>query len=359
MPDITLDNGLVQLELDSGSYADAKEQGLSMEEYLQEREEKAGFDLAHPNSKELTAFERQLMANNIAIGSANFGVDDFIKASPMSKYLFPEFVSQSIYMGMNMGKLEVKLDDTYSVKTRISNAAARTHAFDVEGSDLTAKRKVKEGSAFPRATIKTKDKAVETRKVGIEVNFTYDALKRMTILKAQNVFQLIGWNLSKQITQRALQVIKDGDGNTGTASPISETATTTWKYSDIVNLLLQPNQGMEFTHAVVNKAFLEKILTDATNFNQFQSVNILEGFVKSGEPMNFFGINWKTHPDMDNDCILAYNKNLTLELLEDAAGQLVESDRFIREQIEGSVVSYEFEFAKLYQASSHWKSKKA
>ncbi|TGM88501.1 hypothetical protein [Leptospira licerasiae] len=352
-----LENGIVLLDLDAGAYKDAKSEGLSMSEFMEKEELDAGYDPETPAGKDLSAFERQLMANDIRIGQANFAVEDFIKASNQSKYLFPEFVNQNIYIGMNMGQLQVKLEDTYSVKTRVSQGAVVSTAFDISGSDLKAKRKTKEDGQFPKAVIATKSKPLKTNKVGLEIDFTYEVLKRMQILKAQNVFQVFGWKLSQQITQRALQVIKDGDGNDNTAAPTSQTSTTTFKYADVVNMLLSADQGVEFTHAVVNKTFLEKMLTDETNFKQFQSMNLLEGYVKTGQVLNFFGVNWKTHPEIADDVILAWNKDVTLELFEDSSGQLVESDRFIREQIEGTVISYEFEFGKLFSASCHYKTK--
>ncbi|MDI7196301.1 hypothetical protein [Leptospira santarosai] len=360
MPHVKLDNGLVRLDLQAEAYSDAKRDGLSMNEFMAKEEAKFGYDPETPDGKGLSPFERQLMANNIPIGEASFSVDDFIKSSNQSKYLFPEFVNQNISIGMNMGQLQVKLEDTHSVKTRISQGAARSVAFDIEGSDLTAKKKAKEsGGKFPKATIKTQDKAIETSPVGLEIDFTYESLKRMQILKVQNIFQVFGWKLSQQITKEALRVIKGGDGNTGTEAKTSQTAAqNVWKYSDVVSLLLSADQGVEFTHAVVSKNFLERMLTDEANFKQFQSMNLLEGYVKTGQVLNFFGVNWKTHPDMDEDAILAWNKDVTLELYEDSAGQLVESDRFIREQIEGTVISYDFAFAKLFSASCHYKTKK-
>ncbi|KAA1293082.1 hypothetical protein C4X99_03365 [Leptospira interrogans serovar Geyaweera] len=359
MPHVKLDNGLVRLDLQAEVYSDAKKAGLSMSEFMEKEETDFGYDPETPAGQKLSPFERQLMANDIPIGQASFSVDDFIKASNQSKYLFPEFVNQSVYIGMNMGQLQVKLEDTYSVKTRVNQGVAKSTAFDIEGSDLTAKKKAKEsGGKFPKATIKTQDKAIETSPVGLEIDFTYEALKRMQILKVQNIFQVFGWRLSQQITKEALRVIRDGDGNTGTEATPSQTLANVWKYSDVVSLLLSADKGVEFTHAVVSKNFLEKMLTDETNFKQFQSMNLLEGYVKTGQVANFFGVNWKTHPDMDDETILTWNKDVTLELYEDSAGQLVESDRFIREQIEASVISYDFAYAKLFSASCHYKTKK-
>ncbi|EMN43012.1 hypothetical protein [Leptospira weilii] len=359
MPHVKLDNGLVRLDLQAEAYSDAKKAGLSMSEFMEKEETDFGYDPETPAGQKFSPFERQLIANDVPIGQASFSVDDFIKASSQSKYLFPEFVNQNIYIGMNMGQLQVKLEDTHSVKTRINQGAARSTAFDIEGSDLTAKKKAKESRGkFPKATIKTQDKAIETSPVGLEIDFTYEALKRMQILKVQNIFQVFGWRLSQQITKEALRVIRDGDGNTGTEATPSQTLANVWKYSDVVSLLLSADKGVEFTHAVVSKSFLEKMLTDETNFKQFQSMNLLEGYVKTGQVANFFGVNWKTHPDMDDETILTWNKDVTLELYEDSAGQLVESDRFIREQIEASVISYDFAFAKLFSASCHYKTKK-
>ncbi|AXR68243.1 phage major capsid protein [Leptospira mayottensis] len=354
-----LDNGLVRLDLQAEAYSDAKREGLTMTEFMEKEESKAGYDPEAPIGQKLSAFERQLMANNIPIGEASFSVDDFIKSSTQSKYLFPEFVNQNIYIGMNMGQLQVKLEDTHSIKTKISEGAAKSTTLDVKGSDLTAKKKAKEsGSEYPRATIKTSNKAIETTPVGLEIDFTYKALQKMQILKVQNIFQVFGWNLSQQITKQALNVIKSGDGNPETEAKATQTQVNVWKYADVVSLLLSADKGVEFTHAVVSKDFLERMLTDETNFKQFQSMNLLEGYIKTGQVSNFFGVNWKTHPDMEDNAIITWNKDVTLELYEDSAGQLVESDRFIREQIEGTVISYDFAFAKLFSASCHYKTKK-
>ncbi|WP_061218273.1 hypothetical protein, partial [Leptospira weilii] len=247
MPHVKLDNGLVRLDLQAEAYKDAKRDGLSMNEFMEKVESDAGYDPETPIGKDLSAFERQLMANDIPIGQASFSVDDFIKASNQSKYLFPEFVNQNIYIGMNMGKLQVKLEDTYSVKTRVSQGAVVSTAFDVAGSDLTAKKKSKEDGRFPRASIKTKQNAIQTNPVGLEIDFSYNALKRMQILKVQHIFQVFGWKLSQQVTQEALRVIKDGDGNPGTQITPSKTATNVWQYSDVVNLLLPDEETVEFT----------------------------------------------------------------------------------------------------------------
>lgn len=209
------------------------------------------------------------------------------------------------------------------------------------------------------AKIKTTDKAIETSPVGLEIDFSYGALKKMQILKVQHIFQVFGWNLTQQITKQALNIIKSGDGNEGTKAPDSKTtAVNVWKYEDVVSLLLPADRAIEFTHAVTSRNFLERMLTDETNFKQFQSMNLLEGYMKTGQVSNFFGVNWRIHPDMEEDAIIAWNKDVTLELYEDSAGQLVESGRFIREQIEGSVISYDFAFAKLFSASCHYKTKR-
>ena len=65
------------------------------------------------------------------------------------------------------------------------------------------------------------------------MEFTYEAIRRMSVLKLGSFFQLVGQDLAQQLTLLALLVMEEGDGNDGSAAQVMHTKTDTWKYSDL------------------------------------------------------------------------------------------------------------------------------
>jgi hypothetical protein len=105
-------------------------------------------------------------------------------------------------------------------------------------------------------------------------------------------------------------------------------------------------------------SFLQTILTDDTNFKQFQSVNILEGYLKTGQMIDFLGLTWRTHPDLDDSVILMYEKDTCLKYYEETGSSIVESQKIISQQLQETVCSVVFAFGKMFDHASHYKTKK-
>ena len=340
-----------KIDLELGMFDEAKSRNLSLTDYIGELEVEAGFDPGSELGQSMDPFERQLAAHGLAVNKEAALVEDFFKTSS-SKILFPEFINRNVFTGMNLGKLDLRLADMYTASQKVGSGAVKQIGLDFDKEKVGAK-KVAQGAFFPKVSVDAKDNTIGLDKVGLEVNFSYEAIRRMQVIKAAIIFQRIGFRLRRDVTKQALKVLISGDGNTGSASPTGTTATTTYTYADLVSALFQFAEGHEASHIVMHPTMLEKLLTDATNFPQFQSRTLLESFMQTGNLFDLFGRAIRTHLDHAQDAITMFEKDTCLELYEEAGGQLTEAKRIIDQQIEKTVISYVFAFGKMFQAASY------
>lgn len=345
---------VTKLKLDDGIYNDANKLGVSISKFLEIEEKKAGYQ-PQGAALELDAFQRQLVANGINPVDKASLVDKFLQNSS-STALFPEFIDRQVRLGMNLGKLDLRLSDTHVASEKVFGGAIKAVALDFTKEDVKAKRKTERGK-FVRGIIAEKSKSIDLITVGRQIDFSYKALRNMQILTASIFFKRYGFQLRKDMTSQAIDVLIKGDGNTGSAATTSVTSTVdTWKYKDLIDLIFNFTDGHEATHIVVNPAMMQKILTDNTNFPQFQSMNILEQYMKTGEIKDFLGMTWRTHPDIADNAMLAFEKETCLKYYEEKGSSLIETDKFIDTQIQGTAISVSFNFGKMFDAACHYKT---
>lgn len=350
-----LKKDLPDIQLDAGMYSQARQLGMSMTDYLAQLESDKGYE-PKGDAAELDAFERQLAKHDISPQGASL-VQDFFKTST-SAVLFPEYVQRQVSLGMLWGKREVSIEDLIAA----TDTLVGTDVTRIPGLDFSAEKakasKVSEGSRFPVATIKFKDKTVQLGKVGVAFQSSYEAIRRVKLPIINIMLQRIGYNIKNQITELALKVMKDGDGSAGSAATTSTTTTTTWTYADYVDAIMSAADGHEYSHICLAKAFMQKMLTDATNFPQFQSRSILEAFLKTGDLTDFLGVKWRTHAKADDNTILSWEQSSSLISYEEAGANLVETDKFINKQMHESVISKMIGFGKPFEACAGYKTKK-
>jgi hypothetical protein len=344
---------LKKLALELGLWQEAKNKRITFTEVLAKLEADSGYTPEGEYAK-YDAYERQLAAHGIKINDRASLVEHFF-ATTDSRILFPEFIDRQIRLGLELGRLDLRLEDTYSVSQTVTEPTVTPVALDFSKEDVKPKR-VAEGGVFPRMKAALKDKSIRLKKVGRQLDMSYEVLRRMQVLEAGMIFQRFGYQMSREMTREALAVIKDGDGNVGSAASTSD-AGGTWTYADLLDCIFRFTDGHQATHIVLNPAFLQAILSDDTNFKQLQSVNLLESFVKTGMVQNFFGLNWRTHADLTNETILIYERDTTLKYYEERGSAIQETDRIINQQIQGTVVSLNYGFAKMFDGACHYKTK--
>ncbi|MCB1157379.1 MAG: hypothetical protein H7A25_22230 [Leptospiraceae bacterium] len=334
VPDLKLSMELFQTRRDGKK--------LSFLEALTEQEKKAGFV---PNAELSTvsdAWTRQVYKAGIDLKSSASLVEQFF-SSDSNRVLFPEYIRRKIEEGMRFGKRYLNPEDVYGVKTELDGVPGMQQSL-IFDEDKTKLALIAQGSEFPNVSVNMGEKPIVLFKAGRKVTFTYEALRRSSLLRAGLFFSAIGNRIGRQITKRALEVIEKGDGNAAALTP-KETATTTWKYSDVVQFLYGDfDEGYEPSHVIVNRKFFVKIFTDNTNFPQFQSPGILEKFLRTGEQEDLLGVIWKIHPDIPDDTIFAFNKKECLEYYEEKNSAIVETDKIISNQTEIGTISRNLNF---------------
>ncbi|KAK2620463.1 phage capsid protein [Leptospira interrogans] len=343
---------LKKIDVDKGIYKDSRKLEQGIEDFLLKLEVKNGYTVdASSALSKIGALERQLMANGLNPFSQATLIEDFFKTDN-SKVLFPAWITKQIYMGMQAGKLELNVEDLKASSQKIPSTSIDQIGLNFDEEDVEL-AKTAEGSLFPVATMRTKELPSKMGKIGRKFLISYEASRRVNIDIASIFFQRIGNRIAKQMAQKGLQVMIEGDGNPGTASQIIKTEGTTYTDADIINLLIGDfEDGVEPSHFVLNKKMLARILTDKTNFEKFQSVNISEKLITSGVILPYLGCTWKTHKAMPDNQILAYDKGSCLAYYEEQNSSIVEYDKIIDTQFEKSVISLYYGFTKLIGGSS-------
>ncbi|EMN91208.1 hypothetical protein [Leptospira weilii] len=344
-----------ELKIDKGIYQEASNSKLSVDEFLLKQEIAAGFEFNQSlDVCKIDPLERQLLSMGLNPFSSATLVEDFFSTkNSNSKILFPAWIEKQIVLGMNLGRYDLTVDDLKAASKIITGKSIDQIGldFDVEDVDMV---KVLEGANFSTATIGTKEKPGKMTKVGRKFLFSYEAVRQVSIDMLSIFLQRVGFRMSRQMAQEGLRVMIEGDGNAGSAAKVWETETTTFKYKDLLSLILEKfEEGHQVSHVVLNKKMLMKILSDETNFKPFQTLNLSEKLVSSGDILPFFGCTWKVHPSMPDDMVLAYEKNSCLAYYEEKDSSILDYDKIIDQQFERTVVSLNFGFSKLFGEASH------
>ncbi|EKR65820.1 hypothetical protein LEP1GSC036_2588 [Leptospira weilii str. 2006001853] len=348
-----------ELSLEKGMYQqlDTNKCAVPLSKIIEQMEEKAGFDPFDQKSDVglMNPVERQLLINGVDVFNSATLIEDFFKTNN-TKILFPAFISDQIYLGMGLGQMELSVEDLKATSQKISSTAIEKIGIDFEKEDVDVAT-VGEGGNFPGAKIALKTGSVSMKKVGRKMIISYEAARRVNIDILKIYLQRIGYRLGQQMAQEGLRVLMDGDGTPGSAAPISYTKANEWKYADIIRLIYgQFKKGQTATTVVLNNEFLLDVLTDEINFKQFQSLNIAEKFITSGEIQGFFGRAWKTSEFVPDKTMIAFDKTSCLSYFEEAKSSLIETDKIIDKQLEQTVISLNFGFTKLFQAACHQKT---
>lgn len=320
------------LDLSEGLYAAARSMGLSFTEYLET------MDPSDPSAA-LDAFERQLAVHGIRIQGEGADVIDRFFASKENSILFPEFVSRAVKAGM----LEFrKLDDIVATRTRISDNTYKSIYMDdsvLSAADLQLAR-VSEGAELPKIELKSSQHSITIHKYGRFLEATYEAIRRKKASVIQVFLRAIGTQIQKDKFAAALDVLINGDGNNN-AAPVQNTAVDdTLGYADLIDFSLS-FAPYSMNVVVAPKAVVKKILS----LSQFEDPAAFQ-YVSTGDMVTPFGARLLVDENVPADTLIGLDRRFALEEVYET-GVLTESDRLIRQQIEGTAISEVAGFAKL------------
>lgn len=332
-----------ELKLEKGLYEEARKNKNSFTEELEKLDPSAEYtgELAS-----LDAYERQLASHGLEVSGGDASlVQDFF-ATNDSTILFPEFINRNVQLGMNKGKMEATLDDIVAARSTLDSSVYKGIAFDFAKSKTKYKR-VAEGAEIASVTVKTKEKSINLSKIGLRLDSSYEAIRRVRLPVIAIAFQVIGQQLSRAMVGEGLKVLVNGDGNGNAATELSVATSGTLTLADMLDLDLAFD-NFEGDTLIANKEQIKKLLL----LEEFKHPLIGAEFLTAGKPSTPFGNKIRVAQSFEDNKILELAKNAGLEFLEERGASLVEVDKIIDRQMEKTVISQVVGFSKLFADSA-------
>lgn len=325
------------VDLSADMHAASRAMGLSFSEYLE------SLDPSDPAAT-LDAFERQLALNGIRVQGDNADIIDRFFASSENAVLFPEYVARAVRTGMEQFR---KLDEIVATRTRITDNTYKSLYMDdqvLTSADLQL-AKVNEGAALPKIELKTAEHTILIHKYGRYLEATYEAIRRKKASVVQIFLRAIGVQIQKDKFEAAIDVLINGDGNNN-AAPVQNTATDgTLVYDDLVEFSLS-FAPYELNVLLAPKAVVKTLLL----LSEFKDPAAFQ-FTATGDMVTPFGARLLVDETVPADTILGLDRRFALEEVYET-GVMTETDRLIRQQIEGTAISEVAGFAKLLTAAT-------
>jgi hypothetical protein len=176
----------------------------------------------------LDAYERQLKRFGIRVSGAGSDRIEKFFASGQTATLFPEYIARAVRQGLEQADL---LGEIVAATTFVEGLDYRSVSSETTGSDPTA-----EADSLPVTLVKTKGALVNMRKHGRVLSASYEALRYHRLDLFTVALRQIGADIAKAILADAVDVLIDGDGNTGTAANVLYKGGTSLAYDDLIAL---------------------------------------------------------------------------------------------------------------------------
>lgn len=316
----------------------ARSRGMALTDILEELDPTQG-------DSALDAFERQLALAGIRVQGTNSDIIDRFFASTETAVLFPEFVSRSIRTGMTDFR---SLDGILASRTRIDSDTYKTLFMDESVGTAADRRlaRVAEGGELPRIEIKSSDHSIRIHKFGRYLEVTYEALRRKTASVVSVFLKAIGYQIQKDKFEEAVAVLVSGDGNSNPATVTNTAADGTMAYADLVEFALA-FRPYELNVIIAPPAVVKAILT----LDEFKDPATGMNFQATGDLITPFGAKLIPSSAVAENTLIGLDRRFAIEEVYET-GLMVETDRLIRQQLEGTAISEVAGFAKVITAAS-------
>jgi hypothetical protein len=206
--------------------------------------------------------------------------------------------------------------------------------------------RVGEGAELPKLEIKTSDHSVKIHKFGRYVEVSYEALRRKTTSVVSVFLKAIGYQIQKDKFEEAVNVLIGGDGNDNAAPVTNTAADDSLTYADLVTFALS-FQPYEMNVIIAPTAIVNAIL----NLEEFKDPNAGMNFQGTGDLVTPFGAQLVVSDSVPANTLVGVDRRFALEEVYET-GLQVESDRLIRQQLEGTAISEVAGFAKVIRDAS-------
>lgn len=321
-----------KLNLEKGMYHVAGKSFTSVLEELDPSEQYSGTKLA-----ELDAFERQLKRFDIKVaGRGSDPVEKFFSTST-SAALFPEYVKRAVLTGTGESDL---LNNLIATRTYIDSLDYRSITSVPTEDDKSLKR-VAEGASIPTTTVKTQENLVKLNKRGRMLVASYEAIRFQKLDLFTVTLRQIGNQIAKQQLADAIEVLKNGDGNSNAAETVS-LLSSAFSYSDLLNLWSK-FEDFTLNTLVADAGALVKLL----GMTEFKDPLTGLNFQTTGKLATPMGASLFKTEAMPKDTLIGLDKNCALEMVS-VGDVTIEYDKLIDRQLERAAITSTAGFAKIF-----------
>ena len=330
------------VKLDKGMYSEAGTSFTKVLEKCDPSEQYKGTPLEH-----LDAFQRQLKRFDIKVKGADSDVVSKFFATWESAVLFPEYVARAVRQGMEESNI---LPFMTAAETRISGMDYRSIASDPVSEDKALKM-VAEGAAIPETHVRAQENLVKLHKRGRMLVASYEAIQFQRLDLFSVTLKQIGAYINRMHVADAIDVIRNGDGNSNAAAvytvganPIGGTAGEL-SYEALVDFWSQ------FDPYTMNTILVGDAMAKLLKLPEMQDAAAGLDFQGTGKLVTPMGATLLRSSAVPSNTIIGLDKNYALEMVR-ASDVLVEYDKLIDRQLERAAVTSISGFSKIFQEAS-------
>lgn len=226
-------------------------------------EEKYEGDLADWRAKEPVL--QKSSAVKIATISAgitpNSQMKDFT-AQGVGEWLYPAYIDERLREEVGEGSILPYLVNGTVATNSLSVIAPKLDLFsDKDNFDNLKMKRVSEGADLPIAELKLGESAISLFKYGRAVQATYEAIAYMRVDMFSKTLSLISQDVADMQSDRAIDVLVNGDGNNNKIKTISVASGKIVTQDDLLELMLafQKQAKVPVTTIVAGSNFFKQI----------------------------------------------------------------------------------------------------
>lgn len=286
-----------------------------------------------------TAFDEIFTHFKVNIGGAASDLVGKFFAYPDSSVLMGEYISQvvaSSLIGTSM------VDQLAAIVERTDQPDFRSYTFEDDGTDLEL-GELSDRQELPDLWINVDKVSRRTLKYGRYLKSGFDDLGRVTFNALNLALRKIGQQIGVAETSELIRIAIKGDGTVSAPTPYNPANTDTINASEIIGLATKLETPYMVDYLIAKKAQLQQYLAAVVGVTNpqtaFQAVSVpLPKTVDWNKATAASGL--------EDDYILVMDSRHAIGGVS-SMGVMVESERLVKKQIQGTGIWYRSAFYKL------------
>lgn len=254
-----------------------------------------------------------------------------------NQWLFPAFVETTLRENLYETDYLPYICDTRIGVDSVTVQSPLLNLLDDKNKKAIKKARIAEGADIPTGKITIGERAITLWKRGRAIEFTYEAARRMRIDLFTRQMRAIASDLAHQEIEAAVDVLINGDGNTGTEASKLMTTAKAGEVSpeDIIQALFDYSSANYYNAdtMIVPKKYLLPISLMMYDKNLVLGAGLQVKFnIPQVNNQNVTVIGLEEVKINNKDAIILSNRSMALARYEENGSNIQEMDNFIRNQ---------------------------